>query len=162
MVQIVQARSEREIAQVRELFTEYAAALDVDLCFQDFERELAELPGRYAPPDGALLLAREGDQAAGCIALRKIGDGIGEMKRLYLRPALRGKGLGRDLTLAIIEEARKIGYHHLRLDTLPTMKEARALYHSLGFKEIAPYTYNPTEGTMYLERILDRSLEGAM
>lgn len=154
MIQIVQAQSEQEIAQVRELFTEYAAALGVDLCFQDFEQELAGLPGKYAPPEGSLLIAKEGDQAAGCVALRKIGDGIAEMKRLYLRPAWRGKGLGRDLVLAIIAEARKIGYDRLRLDTLPMMREARSLYRSLGFREIEPYTYNPIEGTLYMELAL--------
>lgn len=159
MIQIVQASSEREIAQVRELFAEYAAALGVDLCFQDFEQELAGLPGKYAPPDGSLLIAKEEGQAAGCVALRKIGDGIGEMKRLYLRPALRGKGLGRYLALAIIQEARKIGYHRLRLDTLPTMQEARALYLSLGFKEIEPYIYNPIEGALYLELPLEPELK---
>src|SRR6185437_8752832 len=143
MLQIVPAQSEQEIARVRELFIEYADSLGVDLCFQDFEQELAALPGKYAPPEGALLIAIEGEEIAGCVALRELADGIGEMKRLYLRPAFRGKGAGRALALAIIAEARRIGYRCLRLDTLPSMDEARKLYRSLGFREIAPYIYNP-------------------
>ena len=155
MIQIVQACSEPEITQVRELFIEYAASLETDLCFQSFEQELAGLPGKYAPPEGSLLIAKEDGQIAGCVALRKISDGIAEMKRLYLRPAQRGKGLGRNLTLAIIAEARKIGYRRLRLDTLPTMSAARGLYRSLGFQEIEPYIYNPIKGTLYLELALE-------
>src|SRR5690242_4292498 len=119
MIEIVRAASAQEIACVRELFREYEASLGVDLCFQDFERELAELPGKYAPPDGSLLVARNGEEAAGCVALRGLGDSVGEMKRLYLRPAFRGTGMGRTLALAIIGEARRIGYRRLRLDTLP-------------------------------------------
>lgn len=155
MVKIVQAQSEQDIARVRELFREYADSLGVDLCFQDFERELAELPGKYAPPEGSLLIAKEDEEAVGCVALRKIEDGVGEMKRLYLRPTVRGKGYGRTLALAIIAEARQIGYGRLRLDTLPIMGEAQRLYRSLGFREIEPYVYNPIEGTLYLELALD-------
>jgi ribosomal protein S18 acetylase RimI-like enzyme len=156
MIEIVQAASQQEIACVRELFREYEASLGVDLCFQDFERELAELPGKYTPPAGSLLIAREGDEAVGCVALRKLDDGIGEMKRLYLRPAFRGQGMGRTLALAIIAEARRIGYGRLRLDTLPMMREAQALYRSLGFQEIEPYIYNPIEGALYLELSLSQ------
>ena len=155
MIQIVQAQSEQDIARVHELFLEYADSLGVDLCFQDFEQELAALPGKYTPPSGSLLIAKEDETLVGCVALRKLDDKVGEMKRLYLRPAFRGRGAGRALALAIIAEARVIGYGRLRLDTLPMMSEARKLYYSLGFKEIKPYVYNPIEGTLYLELTLD-------
>src|SRR5438128_7967619 len=117
-MEIIQAKTTGQIEDARQLFSEYAAWLEIDLCFQDFEKELAELPGDYARPSGRLLLAVEGDQVAGCIALRKIGAGVGEMKRLFVRPAFRGQGLGRTLTEAIIAEARKIGCERIRLDTL--------------------------------------------
>lgn len=141
-----------DIALTRALFEEYAAALGISLCFQNFDHELAGLPGDYAPPAGRLLLGSEENQIAGCVAMRKIGEGTCEMKRLYLRPAFRGRGLGRQLTEAIIEEARRIGYECMRLDTLPgKMDQAVAIYRSLGFKVIEPYYKNPVEGATFME-----------
>ncbi|MDX6289125.1 MAG: hypothetical protein QOH42_924 [Blastocatellia bacterium] len=152
VTEIIQARSAGDITQARELFKEYEAWLEVDLCFQSFAKELAELPGKYAPPDGRLLLAMYDEQLAGCAALRKIDHGICEIKRLFLRPQFRGKGLGRQLAEAIIREARQIGYKRMRLDTLPPkMNDAIALYGSLGFKEIESYYDNPVPGAKFME-----------
>jgi ribosomal protein S18 acetylase RimI-like enzyme len=151
-MEIISVQSAADIEQARELFREYEAWLEVDLCFQNFEKELAELPGKYAPPDGRLLLAVEDQEAAGCVALRKIGEGACEIKRLFLRPQFRGQGLGRRLAEAIIREARQIGYQQMRLDTLPPkMNDAVALYRSLGFKEIEPYYNNPVTGAKFME-----------
>ena len=149
---IIQSQSAEEITHARELFKEYESWLEVDLCFQSFEKELAELPGKYAPPDGRLLLAMHNGQLAGCAALRKIDHGICEIKRLFLRPQFRGQGLGRQLAEAIIREAKQIGYERMRLDTLPPkMNDAIALYCSLGFKEIEPYYDNPVPGAKFME-----------
>ena len=127
-------------------------SLDFSLCFQGFDKEFAELPGDYAPPEGRLLLAQCDDVAAGCVALHKLEPQICEMKRLYLRPAHRGKGLGRTLCERVLSEARQIGYRHLRLDTVePSMKDAVALYRRMGFREIAPYRSNPMPGAKYME-----------
>jgi ribosomal protein S18 acetylase RimI-like enzyme len=154
-MKLKQVQSDSEVQEARRLFEEYAAWLGVNLCFQNFEKELAELPGDYAPPNGRLLLAVENDQVAGCVALRKIGEETGEMKRLYVRPEFRGKGLGRNLTETIIDAAREIGYHRLRLDTLPgKMDQAIAMYHSLGFKRIERYYNNPYETAAFMELIL--------
>jgi len=151
MFRIASSKSQEEIALARALFLEYAASLGVDLAFQDFERELRELPGEYTPPRGRLLLAFDGDQDAGCGALRPLEKEICEMKRLYVRPEFRGRALGRQLAEALVREAREIGYRAMRLDTLPSMQQAHALYRSLGFIETAPYRYNPIPGTRYLE-----------
>jgi ribosomal protein S18 acetylase RimI-like enzyme len=152
MTEIIRADSAEHIDHARELFKEYEAWLDVDLCFQSFEKELAELPGKYAPPNGLLLLALDNEKIAGCAALRKIGDGICEIKRLFLRPGFRGQGLGRKLAEAIIREAKQIGYQRMRLDTLPPkMNDAIALYRFLGFKEIEPYYNNPVPGAKFME-----------
>jgi len=149
---LAQAESPAQIAQARELFLEYAQSLGFSLCFQNFDHELAGLPGDYAPPDGRLLLAEYEGQLAGCVALHELEAGICEMKRLYLRPRFRSKGLGRVLAERIIAEARTIGYQRMRLDTVePVMKDAVAVYRKLGFKEIAPYRANPIAGAMYME-----------
>ena len=133
------------------LFEEYEAELDFDLCFQNFQAELDGLPGAYAPPTGCLLLAESEGQAAGCVALRKLEEGICEMKRLYVRPAFRGRRIGRLLAEALIGQARGLGYLAMRLDTVPMMARAQTLYDKLGFRDIAPYYTNPTEGARYLE-----------
>lgn len=148
----IQAESPGQIAQARELFLEYAHSLGFSLCFQSFDKELANLPGDYSPPEGRLLLAEYTAQLAGCVALHKLDDGTCEMKRLYLRPPFRGKGLGRALAHRIIAEARLIGYQRMRLDTVePVMEDAVAMYRKLGFTEIAPYCRNPIAGALYME-----------
>src|SRR5580693_3658471 len=149
---LAQAESRVQIAQARELFLEYAQSLGFSLCFQNFDQELAGLPGDYAPPEGRLLLAEYEIQLAGCVALHKLEPGVCEMKRLYLRPQFRNRGLGRALAERILTEARQIGYHRMRLDTVePVMSDAVAMYRKLGFKEIAPYRANPMAGAMYME-----------
>jgi putative acetyltransferase len=150
-----QAESPAQVARARELFLEYAQSLGFSLCFQNFDQELAGLPGDYAPPDGRLLLAEDQGELAGCVALHKLGPDICEMKRLYVRPNFRGKRLGRALAERVIAEARQIGYQRMRLDTVePVMKDAVAMYRKLGFKEITPYCKNPIAGAMYMELIL--------
>jgi GNAT superfamily N-acetyltransferase len=144
-----------KIGEVRGLFVEYANWLGAEFCGQGFEEELAKLPGQYAPPRGRLLMAREGDEAAGCVALRPLTDDVCEMKRLYVRPAYRSVGLGRQLVVAIIAAAKEIGYRRMRLDTLPQLAVARRLYHVLGFRPIEPYYYNPIPGVEFLELTLE-------
>ena len=151
MVRLVPARTTEDLSRARTLFEEYASSLHFDLDFQNFETEVAGLPGGYGPPEGRLLLAWDQGQVAGCVALRKIEREICEMKRLYVRPSFRRLGVGRVLALAIIQEARKIGYSRMRLDTVPSMKDAKALYESLGFQKIPPYCHNPVPGALFLE-----------
>ena len=148
----LQVESAEQIAAIRELFLEYAQSLGFSLCFQSFDKELAELPGDYAAPEGRLLLATCEGQSAGCVALHKLDHEICEMKRLYVRPEFRGKGLGKILAERIIGEAHQIGYKQLRLDTVePLMRTAVKMYRTLGFREIAPYRPNPIEGALYME-----------
>ncbi len=151
LLQILTATSAAEIEVARSLFLEYEKSIGISLCFQNFAEEVATLPGAYALPDGRLLLATVSGDTAGCVALRKIGEGIAEMKRLYVRAAFRGTGLGRRLAEAAIGEARAIGYRAIRLDTLPSMAAAQALYVSLGFADIPPYNEHPLEGTRFME-----------
>ena len=143
-----------DLALVSELLKEYASTLGISLCFQGFDQELATLPGRYAPPDGRLLLGDED----GCVALRPFDRALGicEMKRLYVRPAARRTGLGRRLVERLLAEARDAGYERMRLDTLPSMARAQEIYRALGFVEIAPYTDNPVPGATFLELDLSR------
>jgi ribosomal protein S18 acetylase RimI-like enzyme len=140
-----------DMETIRSLFREYAAWLAIDLSFQNFEDELAALPGDYAPPSGCILLARIDDEPAGCVALRKIDNQSCEMKRLWVRRSFTGRKLGRRLAEAVIAEAPRMGYQRMRLDTMPLMVEAIALYRSLGFREIPPYRFNPVPGTLFLE-----------
>ena len=151
-MELIQATSEAEIEEARKLFEEYHVWLGLNLCFQNFDAELASLPGDYAPPEGRLLLATEAGRVGGCIALRKIKDGICEMKRLYVRPDFRGAGVGRLLAESLIKMAREIGYERMRLDTLPgKMDRAIAMYRRLGFKDIEPYYFNPVKGAAFME-----------
>ncbi len=152
---IEHANGAAAIETARALFREYASELGIDLSFQGFDRELAELPGEYLPPAGRLLVAFDRDDAAGCVALRPRSESACEMKRLYVRDAYRGTGLGRRLAEAIVEEAREAGYERMLLDTLPSMERALALYRSLGFRDAEPYYDSPVAGTRYLELALE-------
>ena len=142
-MRIVPAETQPQWRQAKELVKEYAASLDADLRFQDYEREIADLPAQYGPPTGRFLLADVDGTCAGCVGLRPLDATTCEMKGLYVKPAFVGQGIGRALARAIIAEARQVGYLHMRLDTWPTMIAARALYRDLGFREIPPYRYNP-------------------
>jgi len=156
-MRIIQVHTTSDIEAVRTLFREYERFLGVDLCFQGFEEELATLPGRYAPPQGRLLLAQVGEQAAGCVALRPLQEaGVCEMKRLFIRPAYRGQGLGLMLAQRIIHAAITVGYTVMRLDTLDTLERAMQLYETLGFRRCAPYYANPLPGVVYWERALSK------
>jgi GNAT superfamily N-acetyltransferase len=149
-----QATTAADIALARELFLEYQAGLGISLCFQGFDAELAALPGSYVPPAGRLLIARLEGAVAGCGALRPLPGGDGELKRVYVRPAFRGHGVGLALCEALIEAAREAGHARLVLDTLPAMREAQALYSRLGFVDTTPYTANPIEGARFLSLAL--------
>lgn len=152
---IRRATSPADVETARALFVEYQKSLGISLCFQSFDAEVASLPGAYAAPEGRLILAFVGDEAAGCVALRKLENGVCEMKRLWVRPAFRGMRLGRRLAETVLSEARAAGYRAVRLDTLPSMREAQALYVSLGFVDIPPYNDHPIEGTRFMEARLD-------
>jgi len=150
-LEIIPAISAGRVSQARTLFHEYAAELGVSLCFQNFNAELATLPGDYALPTGALFVAEFEHELAGCVALRKLGRGVCEMKRLYVRPAFRGKEIGRALAKSIVTEARRLGYRAMALDTLSSMRPAMALYQSLGFKKTKAYYANPLDGVVYMK-----------
>ena len=159
MTELIEATSPDAIEQTRVLFKEYAASIGVDLCFQGFADELSSLPGNYVPPRGGLFLAIVEGEPAGCVALRPLGTaGVAELKRLYVRSQARGHGLGRSLTERAIRRAIEAGFSRIRLDTLPTMVDAQRLYRQLGFKEIAPYTFNPLPGVTYMELVLNEAL----
>ena len=151
VLKIVTAESSRQIETIRQLFLEYAKSLNFDLCFQGFDKELEQLPGKYAAPDGRLLLALYEEKTAGCVALWKVNDQVCEMKRLWVRPEFRGQKIGRQLAEFVIEQARLIGYAKMKLDTIDSMTAAIKLYVSLGFKSTSAYRYNPVEGAEYME-----------
>jgi ribosomal protein S18 acetylase RimI-like enzyme len=144
------ALRDADVETAHTLFREYADGLGVDLTFQDFERELAELPGNY----DRILVAEVGGETAGCVGVRPLDEGVCEMKRLYVRDAYRGLGIGRILAQSAIDAARELGYHRMRLDTLPSMQEAMALYEALGFRDVEPYRFNPIAGSRFLELVL--------
>ena len=154
MVSIAPGQDPDSIVAVRTLFLEYAASLDVDLSYQSFQEEVASLPGDYAPPRGCLIVARSGLDAVGCVGVRPLGEDVCEMKRLYVRPAGRGSGLGRELAVAAINFGRAAGFRAMRLDTLPSMARAHTLYEALGFQSIAPYRFSPVAGNLFMELLL--------
>ena len=148
---LLDATTPSHIEDIRNLFEEYAASLDFNLCFQNFSAELAKLPGDYALPSGCLLLAVQGGTATGCVALRRLEGEIGEMKRLYVRPQFRGLGIGKALTEEVVRRAQKIGYKTIRLDTVNSMVGAQALYKKLGFTDTEPYYFNPLKDVRFME-----------
>ncbi len=155
LFRVRRAQGGEDLEHVRALFLEYARSLEFDLCFQDFDSELAGLPGEYAEPRGCVLLAVDGDDLLGCVALRPLEPGACEMKRLYVRPQHRGRGIGKFLAKTIIHAGRERGYRTMRLDTVPSMADAIALYRSLGFRPIAPYRENPVPGALFFELPLE-------
>lgn len=159
---LIRPAGEADLEDMRALFREYVAGLGLDLGFQGFEAELATLPGRYVPPAGAMLIARAADGAPlGCVAMRPLGGGDCEMKRLYVRPQARGMALGRRLATAILDAGSAAGHRRMVLDTLATLRPALRLYHSLGFRETSAYYDNPLPGAIYLARALQRSCRTA-
>ena len=152
--EIGEALDAAAIAQCRALFAEYQRALGISLCFQQFDREMANLPGDYARPRGRLVLARVAGEPAGCVALRPLGDDVAEMKRLYVRASCRGMGIGRTLAEHVIDEARALGYRTVKLDTLPAMADAQRLYRKLGFADTPAYNDNPVDGVRFLALVL--------
>lgn len=151
MSKIFPAKTDEDFETAKKLLVEYGSSLSFHLSFQDFEGELANLPGDYVSPNGCLLLAVYKEQSVGCVGLRKLSDEVCEMKRLYVREQFRGLGIGRALVEAVIEKARKIDYNYMRLDTVPSMEVASALYISVGFKKISTYRYNPIEDAVFME-----------
>ena len=153
-IEIAAPASAEDWRASRRLVEEYAAALDVDLCFQNFATELANFESEYSAPAGAFLLARDAGLAVGCVGLRRHADGSGEIKRLYVAPQARGRGTGEALVRGIVAAGRRLRYRRLVLDTLPSMTAAQDLYRRLGFQPVAPYRFNPVEGTVFLELAL--------
>ncbi|MCE9583399.1 MAG: GNAT family N-acetyltransferase [Planctomycetes bacterium] len=153
-MQIVPVTGGPRLTTVRRLFREYQLDLGFDLQFQSFVEELATLPGRYGPPTGAILLAHHGCRAAGCVALRDLGKGVCEMKRMFVRPQYRGLGIGRHLAEAVIKEAKRLKFRTMKLDTVPQLAAALVLYKSLGFRATKPYCHNPIKGAIFLSKRL--------
>jgi ribosomal protein S18 acetylase RimI-like enzyme len=151
MIKIVEANTKKFVEKTKELIREYAQSLEFDLGFQDFDKEMENFPGQYAFPRGRLYIALDVNQLIGCVALRDLGQGICEMKRLYVKPNFRGQKVGKLLAEVVIKAARNMGYDYMRLDTIPSMKHANMLYKALGFKEVAPYRFNPIEGATFFE-----------
>jgi len=151
MIKIVEANTKEFVENAKELIREYAQSLEFDLGFQGFDKEMENFPGRYASPRGCLYIALDADQPIGCVALRDLGQGLCEMKRLYVKPSFRGQKIGKLLAEAVIKAAKTMGYDYMRLDTIPSMKHANMLYNALGFKPIASYRFNPIEGATFLE-----------
>jgi ribosomal protein S18 acetylase RimI-like enzyme len=156
-MRIVEVKTDTERAMARSLIEEYASSLEIDLDFQGFREEIARFPGGYSPPDGTVLLAFEGTEPSGVVALRRESASVCEMKRLYVRPGFRGRGTGRGLSEELVRRAVRLGYSKMRLDTLPTMEAAIALYRALGFREIPAYRYNPVAGAHFMELDLRRT-----
>jgi len=156
MIQIIQAVLPEHIQTAGSLFFEYAKSVNVSLCFENLDKEVESLPGPYAPPNGSLLLALCDGKVAGCVALKRVDPETCEMKRLYVRNEFRGQGIGKQLTIAIAREGRRIGYKTIRLDTLPSMKEAISLYDSLGFEPIPQYRELPVPGALFMQAVLEQ------